>query len=209
MQTLGLKDMSGIWQRAGVLTVPALCHMPASEGKTVSVTINQKVNTMIEESFEDALADLNAKMSDVAKQKEREAKAALKLYTVKARLLAAIFNPKWFPEQYKDGIHEIDHKFSIAAGFYKKVPLYAIGNRGNLHPVLIAENRTKRGSCSITLKALVASARYDDEYLRISGRIDAVPTIAKLRRWYTIYRQWHDGRLAALSLEDPTVFANQ
>jgi hypothetical protein len=75
-------------------------------------------------------------------------------YKRRARTLAAIMIPTWFPE-YDPAIHEVDHKFSVSSGYQYHIPLEVISGRHNLQLLSPAENSRKGGDCSITLEELL------------------------------------------------------
>lgn len=76
------------------------------------------------------------------------------LYKLRARVLAAIMVPTWFPE-YDPAIHHLDHKFSVSCGHDNHVPLEIISSRHNLQLLSPEENMRKGKKCSISMGELV------------------------------------------------------
>ena len=49
-------------------------------------------------------------------EEEQERRNEKALYKLRARVLAAVMVPTWFPE-YDPAIHHLDHKFSVSSGY--------------------------------------------------------------------------------------------
>lgn len=86
-------------------------------------------------------------------EEERERKDEQYRYKRRARLLAAIMSPTWFPE-YDPAIHELDHKFSVACGWENHISLEVISSKANLQLLSPQENSRKGKKCSITMEEL-------------------------------------------------------
>ena len=64
-------------------------------------------------------------------------------------------NLKLLPNYEKRGKeYQLDHKFSIIAGFINNIPPYIIGNINNLEMLSTHDNTSKQGKCSITKEEL-------------------------------------------------------
>jgi hypothetical protein len=110
-------------------------------------------------------------------------------YSAKVRLLANIFNPRWFPIEYKDGVHQIDHKFSVSDGFKHCVPLQVIGNINNLQVLTKTENLSKNTSSCITIQELYNTAAFDPQYLSMVVKLDGAKNMDALKRWYQLLKK--------------------
>jgi hypothetical protein len=88
-------------------------------------------------------------------QEAQERKDNRRRYEIRARLLAHIMIPCWFPD-YDPAIYELDHRFSISSGYKHRIPLELISSRHNLQLLTPEENRRKGKKCSITIQELLA-----------------------------------------------------
>ena len=79
-------------------------------------------------------------------------------YKLRARVLAAIMIPTWFPD-YDSAIHDLDHKFSLKSGYQHHVPLDIISSRNNLQLLSPKDNRRKGEKCSISIEELLHGYR--------------------------------------------------
>ena len=105
------------------------------------------------------------------------------IYELKARLLATIFKPQWFPGINKE-IYQLDHKFSLAAGFQCQVPLEIIANKNNICPLTIRDNRVKGTKCSISLDQLFSQADSgNNHFRRMTEIVNKQNNPDILRRW--------------------------
>ena len=86
-------------------------------------------------------------------EEEQERKEEQTRYGMRARLLAAIMIPTWFPE-YDPAIHQLDHKFSVACGWESHIPLEIISSKANLQLLNPKENMRKGKKCSISMEEL-------------------------------------------------------
>lgn len=110
------------------------------------------------------------------------------MYKGMVRLLASIFNKVWFPNEYLDGVHVIDHKFSVAEAFCNYVPVKVVANRNNLEVITAKVNIEKGASCSIGLDELYASVVYDEQYVRMVDRVTSAKDIETIERWQAAVR---------------------
>ena len=91
-------------------------------------------------------------------EEEQERKYEEARYKRRARLLAAIMIPTWFPE-YDPAIHELDHKFSVSSGYENHIPMEIISGRHNLQLLSPEENNRKGKKCSISIEELYEGYR--------------------------------------------------
>ncbi len=123
---------------------------------------------------------------DCRKKKREEWEATpAGIYASKARLISTIFRKQWFGEIDPSKL-QIDHRFSLAMGFRRDVPLEVISNRQNLQLLTPMENRRKGQKCSIGLAQLYADFVPDAAHKRICQMVDAVNDPERLRRWAMI-----------------------
>jgi len=114
------------------------------------------------------------------------------LYSLRARLLLTLFRLRWFgrydPQQF-----QIDHRFSIKAGWINGVPLKVITNRNNLVLMPKAYNRQKGCGSSITLAELYADYIPDNRVNRFVKTLLRVDDEDTLNRWaltaYNYFKQ--------------------
>lgn len=76
-----------------------------------------------------------------------------------------------------ENCHQIDHKYSIAAGYENNISPLCIAHMNNLEVLTAKENFDKRNSCSITIDELASMngmtiEEMEDEYKRIMAVID-------------------------------------
>jgi len=95
-------------------------------------------------------------------------------YKRRARLLAAIMSPTWFPE-YDPTMHELDHKFSLTSGYNHHVPLEVISSKANLQLLSPEENRRKGKKCSIDMEELLHEYRPDPFVARVAVILRRMP----------------------------------
>lgn len=115
------------------------------------------------------------------KAKEEKAKTPSGIYESKARLITAIMRKDWFP--VLPDLVQIDHKFSISAGFANNVPLNIINNRNNLEPELKCLNLKKGVDCSITLEELYETAQDNEKLNRVCTMINKVNDPERLKHF--------------------------
>jgi hypothetical protein len=89
---------------------------------------------------------------------------------------------RWFPP-YDPKTHEIDHKFSIWAGFNAQVPIEVISGKRNLQLMSKEDNQAKWSSCSITLQELYEAYIPDDDVDEVVNVIMATDDEDTLTRW--------------------------
>lgn len=87
------------------------------------------------------------------------------LYEYRSRIIVSVLRPTWFPGD----IRQIDHRFSLALGYRRQVPLNIINNRSNLRAVDASYNRRKGSRCSITYDQLQREAQPDPFLDRVCG----------------------------------------
>jgi hypothetical protein len=112
-----------------------------------------------------------------------------KRYSSRARILARVFNPRWF-SPYDFAKLQIDHKFSIWAGYHSGVPLDVIANRNNLALIGKAENLRKSIRCSITIKDLYNTSLPDKDVSRLAEFLCTVDDLERLNHWVKLAGQW-------------------
>jgi hypothetical protein len=116
------------------------------------------------------------------KSKDSTGTRAWRLYSLRARLIAALTKPLWFGSYDKD-LYQVDHKYSIYHAFLAHLPLTVVCGRNNLELVPRARNRRKGSRCSITMSKLLTNY-IDDEYVnRLVALALSQDDEEKLIRW--------------------------
>jgi hypothetical protein len=87
-------------------------------------------------------------------EEEQERRNEKSRYAMRARLLASIMIPTWFPD-YDPTIYHLDHKFSVSCGYENHIPLEIISAQHNLQLLSPEDNRRKGKKCSISIEELV------------------------------------------------------
>jgi len=105
-----------------------------------------------------------------------------RLYSLRARLIPTIFRHLWF-QPYDRNLWQLDHRFSIYAGFNSRVPLRVISGRQNLQLIDKVANANKSKSCSITLAELYAAYIPDPQVNAIEKNILATDDDYTLWQW--------------------------
>ena len=105
---------------------------------------------------------------------EQERKYEKFRYKRRARLLASILIPTWFPE-YDPAIHEVDHKFSVSSGYEHHIPLEIISARHNLQLLSPRENSRKGKKCSISIEELYEGYRPNPFTTRVAAMLRRMP----------------------------------
>ena len=130
-------------------------------------------------------------------QEAQERKDERRRYKSRARLLAAIMIPTWFPD-YDPAIHELDHKFSVSSGYENRIPLEVISSRHNLQLLTPEENRRKGKNCSISMPELLEAYQPNPFVTRAAMLVWRMP-LWKLRKAAMLIsmrlREWRERRL--------------
>ncbi len=126
-------------------------------------------------------------------QQELEGRQAWIVYAQRARLLAHIMIPNWFP-QYDPQAHHLDHRYSIACGYQQGLPLEVISSRGNLELLTPRENMSKGRRCSIDLATLMEAYRPEPLVTRAAALVNGMNAQAIRRAFRHVSRRLRRGR---------------
>lgn len=111
---------------------------------------------------------------------EQERKDERTRYGMRARLLAAIMVPTWFPD-YDPAIHHLDHKFSVSCGYENHIPLEIISSKTNLELLTPEENMRKGKKCSISMEELFQSYQPHPFVTKVAAILRKLP-VWKLKK---------------------------
>ena len=68
-------------------------------------------------------------------------------------------NPKRLKRVWKGRGMQLDHKYSVSAGFKNKVCPFIISSKNNLSLISKKQNKKKSGNCSIELSGLLSQIK--------------------------------------------------
>jgi len=102
------------------------------------------------------------------------------LYESRARLLAMIVRPHYFPGQ--TAYQQLDHRFSIRKAYQRQVPLEIVSNPRNLKLLDTTSNRRKGSRCSIGIQQLYSEAQVSPTLKRLARTVETL-NADQLREW--------------------------
>ncbi len=134
-------------------------------------------------------------------EEEQERRNEKSRYAMRARLLASLMIPTWFPD-YDPAIYHLDHKFSVSCGYENQIPLEIISARHNLQLLSPEDNHRKGKKCSISIEELVDGYRPHPFLTRVAAMLRRMSLLKLNKASIHISRRLRDFREARQQDED-------
>lgn len=103
------------------------------------------------------------------------------LYEQRARLVTNILKQRWRIE-YDPTTHQLDHRFSIRAGWRLGIPLDVLCCRYNLEVITTRQNRIKGDKCSISIFDLKHNHKSDPAITKVVMLVSRISEPEQFRR---------------------------